>query len=509
GEDACGGCIWLLVGNLARIDGTVSATSRTGGAVYLEAGLLAGSGYLTANAWSHTSSTNLRGGQVAVVYGALDEQAPFSFDHLQARGALTCSTDCGNVQGEAGTVFYRRADEEEGVLVLDNGPEHKPTSLEHLLYQPGGGSWTNVDAAAGQLTNSVASFSEGSLVGLWLVADDQEPQERFRVRSHDTTHVWVEDPQGRLGLVADAGDRYRFELPLRQLELHNAVRLALHAPLRVAGDVVITTASVIHGLVTAGPDTPVPMEVHCRRLEVGALAELSVVGSGYTGARGPGHPGSSWSYGGSHAGHGTGATSMSLIYGNPLDPLTAGSGGRYGSGGGLLTVNCAEIAVDGLLDASAVASSSAGSGGSVALHGQLLSGAGAILARGGPGGSYKGGGGRILLDVDELDAGFDLATQLSVAAGGAGAEGGTIYSPWDHLCPGGFVWQEGLCLRALPTALSWAEAEAACAALAAGAHLASLQGAGELHLALHRAQEAAADLWVGLTDQAVEGTFAW
>ena len=143
-------------------------------------------------------------------------------------------------------------------------------------------------------------------------------------------------------------------------------------------------------------------------IETGGV--LTLDGKGYTGTSGPGS-GLSTNSVGSGGGYGGKGGASSLQpggppYGSALQPTAAGSSGGFGygawtggsEGGGALRLSVGRsLTVNGLLTASGNPGrqddAGGGSGGSLWLSAAVIDGTGQILANGGDGELYRGGGG--------------------------------------------------------------------------------------------------------------------
>ncbi|MFC1570802.1 LamG-like jellyroll fold domain-containing protein, partial [Candidatus Omnitrophota bacterium] len=215
--------------------------------------------------------------------------------------------------------------------------------------------------------------------------------------------------------------------------------------LAVNGDLVIGTDSILsctRSFLDLHDPGAADDEGHGRTITVGGdmyvYGLLEANGKGFSSYRGPGY---SSSGGGTHGGQGSGNDSSS--YGSITNPLNLGSGGNgsYGydsSGGGAIELNVTgDLVVDGSIEAlgneSAYGAAHAGSGGSILINCDNLSGSGEINASGGreTGGSwrgYAGGGGRIAIHSNTNS--FD--TSSMIAYGGTGVKkvpgaAGTMY----------------------------------------------------------------------------------
>jgi hypothetical protein len=186
-------------------------------------------------------------------------------------------------------------------------------------------------------------------------------------------------------------------------------------------------------------------------VQVAGGGAINVNGRGYGGNVGPGQGGETFSspYSGGGAGYGGyGGNSSSnapggIANGSFSSPSNLGSGGGYGAagpsavggaGGGLVRIVAGgTLLIDGVISANGAdatnSRSGGGSGGSIWLTAQSISGAGLMRANGGAGEPIHGGGGgggRIALQADTNNF-----TGLTTAYGGAGAHiggAGTIYT---------------------------------------------------------------------------------
>ncbi|NQT92707.1 MAG: hypothetical protein HQ559_08095 [Lentisphaerae bacterium] len=197
------------------------------------------------------------------------------------------------------------------------------------------------------------------------------------------------------------------------------------------------------------------LNLSCRKLTLSTGAVITAVAAGFKGelGKGPGPGGGATDkgYGGGGAHGGAGGNSIAdrarggTNYNQVAQPAHLGSAGggngshaRGGSGGGMIVLDVARsLELDGLLAADGVGpgghpsyipNAGGGAGGSIVIHTPRLTGAGAIRADGGPGGSNGGGGGggRIALHLENA-SGFTGV--LSAGAGKGHSEGGlgTVY----------------------------------------------------------------------------------
>jgi subtilase family serine protease len=226
-----------------------------------------------------------------------------------------------------------------------------------------------------------------------------------------------------------------------------------------------TNGSVTH---SAGSTNGLRLQV-VGDVVVEAGGAITADGKGYPVKQGPGFgdPNAGASYGGVGGGGGR------PTYGSAMEPADLGSGGSgygypaasLGSGGGLvhLTVG-GTLRVDGAISAGGLYNygGGGGSGGSVNVRAEMLSGSGAITAQGaysGPAGS--GGGGRVA-----LRAGTNTFAGRVAACGGHNdnsanaGQGGTVFFQAGstlRVDGGGCAEREGRCELSGTNSLEWAD----------------------------------------------------
>jgi len=348
----------LVVDGAVRADGGVSAGSASGdgsgGALDVVARTLSGHGTLTANGGGNGSHTGGGGGRVAVRYLDL---FTFSRERVTANGGMGYF---GN--GANGTVFFKQESEADGELILNGaGP---------------GAPFTDVTLPPGQHFDAIT--------------------------------------------------------------LQNGARVVLTGAVELSGTLRVTGNSVL----THPTGSEAGLQITAARVVVDAGSAIDVSGRGYLGGNRAGfgergatvgnQPGATHGNGGSHGGwgghySGAGADSTNPTYGDLWHPDKLGSGGGGwsgdgGNGGGYVRLVASEaVVVNGTLRAdggvSAGSASGDGSGGSVWITTSRLAGTGFITANGGGNGSHTGGGGgRVAVYADYVDATADLGALRNVTA---------------------------------------------------------------------------------------------
>ena len=215
-------------------------------------------------------------------------------------------------------------------------------------------------------------------------------------------------------------------------------------------------------------------------LDIDGTSSINLDGKGYGASAGPGQgidgaSGGGAGYGGTG---GAGTVAGGPAYGSFDQPQDLGSGGGNGTygtggrGGGAVSITVSgELTLNGEITSNGLAGSGykppmgtargagGGSGGSIRIETNLLSGTGLISANGGSGSYYAGGGsgGRIALDYKEYS--FDGAISIKGGAGQNYGELGTFWvgsSPielntfqdfettWDGWYADNGLWQVGM-----------------------------------------------------------------
>ncbi|MFA7059589.1 MAG: hypothetical protein WC156_02075, partial [Pedobacter sp.] len=243
------------------------------------------------------------------------------------------------------------------------------------------------------------------------------------------------------------------------ITLRNSARVVTDSPLQVTGRLLLTGNSTL----THSQGNEAGLAITAATVQVDAGSAIDASGRGYsgggTGNWDPGltlggQTGSENATGGSYGGKGgsyQGADS-GLVYGDPRNPVSLGSGGANystypsGAGGGRITIHASTaLVIDGAIRSdgglSSGSASGDGSGGSVLILTSRLAGSGAISANGGGhnsagvgGSGTSGGGGRVAIYCDYLDNTASLGNLRSISAfaghdvyDNRAASAGTVY----------------------------------------------------------------------------------
>lgn len=192
---------------------------------------------------------------------------------------------------------------------------------------------------------------------------------------------------------------------------------------------VIANASVL--TLSSDPDLPgfKGVKINAENITIGPTSSISADGKGYGAASGPGAGGSGWGGGAGGGYGGKGGEGYAypggLPYGSAIEPVDVGSGGGNSyaypgspGGGAIQLIVTGTLTNNGIIGANgpdAPQDAGGGSGGSIYVTTDVLSGAGSFLANGGDtAGGGGGGGGRIAIYY-----------QTSSFTGEAEAKGGT------------------------------------------------------------------------------------
>ncbi len=394
----------LVVDGAIRADGGVATGGISGmgagGSVNLIVGALDGTGTISADGGNRNGANNVGGGGGRVAIHHLQPIA-LPIAHITARGGDGFYGD-----GGPGTVFVRSASQLFGDLVIDARGAPSP---EDLAILPG-------------------------------------------------------------------------DLAFDDITLRGGARVLAQGPIQATGTLRLEESS---SLTHAAGDERC-LQIAAAAVEVETGSAIDVTGRGYPGGRADDEPGTTLlgqigapsRTGGSYGGPGGVASGAggpaSPVYGDPKRPVWLGSGGGAnggtdgGDGGGCIRiVTTTDVVVEGELRANGALGvnglSGMGSGGSIWITTSRLAGSGAIHADGGDRGGANnvgGGGGRIALEVDEVDPFADFAGLRQVTArGGDGFYGdgapGTVYAHLAGDIDGAILVDAGLPSGTWPVETRW------------------------------------------------------
>lgn len=401
-----GGAVRLAVTGAASVDGQILARPSAstveghvfgaGGSIYLSAASIAGSGAI--NASGYGSQTGGRagggGGRVALFVTSADSMA-FPLSKVTATGTV----GAWNRSGGAGTVFVKTRGQTNGTLVVDDVTVTSTEFRQHLHTRhaatpiPSGETWTLDEL---RFRNSgILVVPEGTTLNVPLSAISSTSDRTAGILYEGGTIHFTDVPVG--GPYALAG-KWVFQAS---------------APYTFDGDVTISGGAGIGGLRISGTfddfaTCNVTVDGNLTVASDGWLcADSAGLASGAAGfTTGPAR------HGGQMAG-----SSGNICYDSVFDPVLPAVNSvekheKESPGGGVI-----KIAVNGalVLDGKAMARGpvlykGAGSGGTINIRAQTLSGNGSISASGLPGAiqwdnAYNGAGGRIAVRVTGEEVG--------------------------------------------------------------------------------------------------------
>jgi uncharacterized repeat protein (TIGR01451 family) len=439
---AGGGAIRIAAGQLTVSGGILANGVYTaagdfpgagaGGSIYITAGVLQGLGNIQAKGGDRSGSGNAGGGgRVAVYYS---DRSGFA-GKVQAVGG-TNANSVALAQGGAGTVFWKKASDPYGELVIDNG-----------------GSDT---------VNWSTPLTNGALVNLQqlTIAGNARVRSDVSLAASNTVATGVDVLQVAAGsalgdMTLQQSNRLTLNgaVSCRNLSVAQGSILTLSDPL-TCNTLLVTNS----GLLTVAPRSVLALTV-ANALTVSSNSVIDVTGKGYAGGvgidtptNGGGGPGGGYRFGnagggGSHGGVGgyrqqDGTVGPSaLAYGSFSEPTDFGSGGSSGwwvdggAGGGAIRIAAGQLTVSGGILANGVYTAAgdfpgAGAGGSIYITAGVLQGLGNIQAKGGDrsGSGNAGGGGRVAVYYSDRSGfagkvqavGGTNANSVALAQGGAG-----------------------------------------------------------------------------------------
>ncbi len=452
-----GGLIRITVGS-AEINGQILANGGggstyggggSGGAIRLVAETLAGSGGIRANGGSTGSGQpgGGGGGRVALIY---QSAADGLLANVEAFGGG------GRNDGSAGTVYFKRANQ-EGELMVDGG---RPANLALAtpLTTTAGGTVSQV--GENWFADRTTRHERGALRGREIVFGTNSSQ-RFRVIDNRGDHIFTDPATGRLSDFVTVGAAWKSDIAVGRLDVRGGSTVEIvdsglnrfdrRGRLFTRELELSENAWLTHPFATTVSQFGIELTV-TNVLSVSTNSRIDVSGRGYLGGlsganfanqigRTLGNTtvgGSLRRNGGSYGGlggFGSAEAFANAVYGSYRDPNELGSGGGSdsdpaGNGGGLLRLNVGTLRLEGQILANGGPGSSyggGGSGGGVKITAGTLGGGGSIQANGGSTGSGQpggGGGGRIAVYYTTVGL-FDFATQLQAVGGRSGIREGT------------------------------------------------------------------------------------
>ena len=409
-----GGALELSADGAFALDGALEADggsylyyTGSGGSVFVTAATLTGTGHVYACGYCTTASAGA-GGRLAFVQTG----AGATFDGFT--GTLRCYGNSGH--SNPGTIYWETpADKEKGgvleirgrnslsvdnrgyyTMLVNTGEDFTFDTLvltNKVKFAIGPGVTLKANRIVSNTTNNRLV-----LLGGKLVVPDGYALTNVILRN-DYYPSAVGTPAGATGTnLLAKGATFTID---RRIDFDGTFRM-------------LSGAKVNHTAAASSDADLFRADFTAREFVLDSGATVDLTALGYPAASGPGKPtdDTKTSRGGSHGGlaHDVGSIQ---VYGSITRPVTLGSGGLNGIGGGAThIVVSGRSVIDGTIAASGQANKYSGAGGSVWLETGTLEGAstGVISANGGKGSDgyefYAGAGGRVAVTLTEPGADF-------------------------------------------------------------------------------------------------------
>ncbi len=494
-----GGAVKIVTAGTLTVNGAVSAVggggggngasgSGSGGAIWIVAGVLAGSGTVTVNggsvAWSYSGGGG--GGGRAAIYYTTDSSTLISGNKITAEGGT------GANQGGAGTVFIKSTTDTNGSLIvsgnnlanqanttqvtstnltfdnvtLKNGANYVIPSGDTLTISPtgalnGGGSrrpsiTVNNGAVFNPPTTGSFTLSAVSLVNNGLVNRISDLTLTNATFTQGTTGNFGATLSNlTLGTYGDYKVQGLTGMSLDDLTINsNGTFISELLTTIPIASVTINSGGVMTHTANTTASKTYQLDVSSNSFTVNSGGSVNVDGKGFPNNLGPGKgylsaSGNSYGYSGGGGYGGNGGDSAwgeysyvpglgGTTYGSDTGPNDLGSAGGTGragaaggAGGGAIKVTTTGIlTVNGAVSAKGVGitgNAGAGSGGSIWMVAGTLGGGGTVTVNGGivPW-SYAGGGGGggRAAVYYTTDSSTIISGNKITAAGGTGANAG-------------------------------------------------------------------------------------
>ena len=396
-----GGAIQFSVDGTTIVNGIISAdgigwhSSGSGGSIYFQTDILAGSGIIRANGGGDpTTASGGGGGRVAIILNQIASTFESYTGIITAYGG-NCSND-----GAAGTVYKQTQAEVAtgGTLIIDNFNQITTNNITTKI--PSGSTWTVNSTIIQNKGNFELTYDSNLLVPILTVGNNGIVTVNQGPSGEAVSHT------GDI-LIQSGGTLTHSD---------NSIAETYKLRMNVTGDLIIDSGGFIN-----------------------------VNGLGYDAHYGPGTPiGGQYVEGASYGGRGYSAYVSPPTYGSLTAPVNLGSGGGFlgqgYSGGGAIILNVSGLTtINGTISADGYNvgpgnTYGMGSGGSVYITTSTINGVGIISANGGQSPDYKdaGGGGRISIILTGINSDFlNFSGATFKAYGGymigANAAAGTIY----------------------------------------------------------------------------------
>ncbi|MDR3643006.1 MAG: DUF2341 domain-containing protein [Candidatus Doudnabacteria bacterium] len=438
-----GGSIQLSVSGSVTINGSVSANGAgpdgasgggSGGSVYITANTLIGTGSISSvggNSYAGNGVGGGGGGGRIAVYYTIDSS---SITYTAAGGISTSSG--APYTGGAGTIYKKSAAETGGDLLINNNNEGG--TMASGYGQTSLGSFNLDSLTITNMANVYLTATSATTTALIInnhALYDARASTTLAYGSLSWSGAALTDSGGNFAVLAQNQD---LTVPSGSMLIENIPGGAVQSYNNVTIDGTLTHTGNINA--TTGTVSLYKINWVVGNLIVDSGGTINVDGKGFNGNQGPGkgtagNGAGGASYGGLGANGSTGAAA-GTAYGSLTVPTDIGSGGGTGNSSGGVGGGAVEIAasgtttINGNISANGTqlsGSDGGGSGGSIYLTTNTLSGTSSLSAIGGNSLSGNGiggggGGGRIAVYYTT-----DNSTVSYSAAGGTNSYGGPAY----------------------------------------------------------------------------------
>ena len=462
---AGGGSVKLTVGGSLTVNGRIEANGLngvhsnftgnssgggSGGSIWLTAGILTGSGAISANGG--------KGGKIAG--GGSGGRIAMYFDTYDFSGTFSMAGGSGAQYGGAGTLFEKSSSQTFGELTVDNSGNSGATTplpseflrLDRFRSLNGAEVEIGADTSLVLVSDAFLISGGGAATVYGRVSHAGDPDGRFSsvqvTRNGALTLETGSDVKCDTLTIVTGGRFYlngSGEAIAEEVVIGDGGMLVLNTSATFSHLRVFSGGMLRHEKIQTDFDLTVTDDL---TIDVGGAVDVS--GMGYESSSGPGSGSDTdaLSGGAGGAGHGGlgGAGSSAgggIGYGSLMMADALGSGGGDATyyipvrGGAIRLTVAGKLTVNGRIEANGLTggnskwtgnSGGGGSGGSIWLTVGTLAGSGVISADGGNGGGNAGGGagGRIAMYFDTYD--FTGPVTFAGGAGNQKGEHGTIYT---------------------------------------------------------------------------------
>lgn len=428
-----GGAMKLtLTGSLVN-NGSVQANGTgcsswpgTGGSIWIDTAVLTGVGTITADGGGTLYSPASSGGRIALYYGT-NNGFTLTSANIHAYGG----GGSGNGQwGGPGTVYIENKGVDPvhgGILIIDNNNHNTYAAA----IPKGSYAFKNIALTKYGHADFLESDSDVTVAGSsGLTGDSTKPTMKVNGTFNYTGDSALTISGLTVALLGKSTGLSDMELGgihagalsiYAHTWFYNKLQPHIFGNLTIKGNGTLTAYSYDNGNTNWSDDYGANISVDNLTIENGGV--LTATAGGYASGRGPATGGAGATHGGFSAGE------QGSTYGNLYEPLSMGSGGSGGVGGGALKLYVVNtLTNNGTLSSNGSTGGLAGSGGSLWIDANSITGAGLITADGGrsDGGNAGAGGGRVALYYDNND-GFATTTAQIHAYGGRNVNNSGYY----------------------------------------------------------------------------------